>query len=90
MILQRVSTRTNSIGNWLKRVIVIVASIIFFQNPVSQQNIIGKPSHLWWVLIVFMLHCFVRNLILEYRHKCGLGWCPFPILEIDRVQVHNQ
>jgi len=43
MILQRVSPVTHSIGNCLKRVIVIVASVIFFKNPVSQQNIIGEP-----------------------------------------------
>ena len=42
MILARVSPVTHSIGNCLKRVIVIVASVIFFKNPVSQQNIIGK------------------------------------------------
>lgn len=41
MILQRVSPVTHSIGNCLKRVIVIVASVIFFKNPVSKQNIIG-------------------------------------------------
>ncbi len=41
MILQRVSPVTHSIGNCLKRVIVIVASVIFFQNPMSQQNMIG-------------------------------------------------
>ena len=45
MILQRVSPVTHSIGNCLKRVIVIVASVIFFQNPVSRQNIIGKFNH---------------------------------------------
>ena len=43
MILQRVSPVTHSIGNCLKRVIVIVASVIFFQNPMSQQNMIGAP-----------------------------------------------
>lgn len=42
MILQRVSPVTHSIGNCLKRVIVIVASVIFFKNPVSQQNVIGR------------------------------------------------
>lgn len=42
MILQQVSPVTHSIGNCLKRVIVIVASVIIFQNPVSQQNIIGE------------------------------------------------
>ena len=41
MILQRVSPVTHSIGNCLKRVIVIVASVIFFQNPMGRQNMIG-------------------------------------------------
>ncbi len=41
MILQRVSPVTHSIGNCLKRVIVIVASVIFFQNPMGRQNQIG-------------------------------------------------
>lgn len=41
MILQRVSPVTHSIGNCLKRVIVIVASVVIFQNPMSQKNILG-------------------------------------------------
>ena len=44
MILARVTPVTHSIGNCLKRVIVIVASVIFFQNPMSQQNMLGKPD----------------------------------------------
>ena len=61
MILQRVSPVTHSIGNCLKRVIVIVASIIFFKNPVSQQNIIGTSSCLWWMLTVFVLRCIAEK-----------------------------
>lgn len=41
MILQRVTPVTHSIGNCVKRVIVIVASVIAFNHPVSQQNAIG-------------------------------------------------
>lgn len=52
MILQRVSPVTHSIGNCLKRVIVIVVSLIVFQNPVSQQNIIGE-----WPLATQLLCC---------------------------------
>jgi hypothetical protein len=33
---------THSIGNCIKRVVVIVASVIAFQNPVSLQNAIGE------------------------------------------------
>lgn len=50
MILQRVSPVTHSIGNCLKRVIVIVASVIVFQNPMSRQNMIGAaPTPPWRV-----------------------------------------
>ncbi len=45
MILQRVSPVTHSIGNCLKRVIVIIASVIFFQNPMGRQNQIGAPHN---------------------------------------------
>ncbi len=41
MILQRVSPVTHSIGNCIKRVIVIVASVVAFNHPMSQQNMIG-------------------------------------------------
>jgi hypothetical protein len=47
---------THSIGNCIKRVVVIVASIIIFQNPVSTQNAIGGrrgaeggDGGAWWV-----------------------------------------
>ena len=60
MILQRVSPVTHSVGNCLKRVIVIVASVIVFQNPMSQKNMIGE---LTWLLhyvlfphVVMLLH----------------------------------
>lgn len=42
MILQRVTPVTHSIGNCVKRVIVIIASVLVFQNPMSLQNKIGK------------------------------------------------
>lgn len=41
MILQRVSPVTHSIGNCVKRVVVIVASVFFFRNPVSLLNASG-------------------------------------------------
>lgn len=37
MILQRVSPVTHSIGNSVKRVVVIASSILVFRNPVTQQ-----------------------------------------------------
>ena len=44
MILARVSPVTHSIGNCVKRVIVIVASVIVFRNPVTTQNAIGAAG----------------------------------------------
>ncbi|KAJ4712351.1 Phosphoenolpyruvate/phosphate translocator chloroplastic-like [Melia azedarach] len=41
MILQRVSPVTHSVGNCVKRVVVIVSSVIFFQTPVSLVNALG-------------------------------------------------
>eukprot|EP00892_Ulva_mutabilis_P010073 jgi/Ulvmu1/7438/UM036_0099.1 len=41
MILARVSPVTHSIGNCVKRVIVIVASVIVFKNPMSTQTMIS-------------------------------------------------
>jgi solute carrier family 35 protein E1 len=41
MILQRVSPVTHSVGNCVKRVIVIVTSVLFFRTPVSTVNAVG-------------------------------------------------
>ncbi|XP_043703327.1 triose phosphate/phosphate translocator, non-green plastid, chloroplastic-like isoform X2 [Telopea speciosissima] len=41
MILQRVSPVTHSVGNCVKRVVVIVTSVLFFQTPVSPINSLG-------------------------------------------------
>jgi solute carrier family 35 protein E1 len=40
-ILSKVTPVTHSVGNCLKRVIVISASIFIFKNPVSSKNVIG-------------------------------------------------
>lgn len=42
MILQRVSPVTHSVGNCVKRVVVIVSSVVFFQTPVSPINSLGN------------------------------------------------
>lgn len=42
MILQRVSPVTHSVGNCVKRVVVIVTSVLFFRTPVSPINSLGK------------------------------------------------
>ncbi|KAL6541971.1 hypothetical protein OROGR_011457 [Orobanche gracilis] len=41
MILQRVSPVTHSVGNCVKRVVVIVTSVFFFRTPVSPINSLG-------------------------------------------------
>ncbi|XP_044477660.1 phosphoenolpyruvate/phosphate translocator 1, chloroplastic-like [Mangifera indica] len=41
MILQRVSPVTHSVGNCVKRVVVIVSSVIVFKTPVSPVNALG-------------------------------------------------
>ncbi|XP_010555497.1 PREDICTED: phosphoenolpyruvate/phosphate translocator 1, chloroplastic-like [Tarenaya hassleriana] len=41
MILQRVSPVSHSVGNCVKRVVVIVSSVIFFRTPVSPVNALG-------------------------------------------------
>ncbi|XP_010485402.1 PREDICTED: phosphoenolpyruvate/phosphate translocator 2, chloroplastic-like isoform X2 [Camelina sativa] len=46
MILEMVSPVTHSVGNCVKRVVVIASSIIFFQTPVSPLNSIGTATAL--------------------------------------------
>ncbi|XP_021718921.1 triose phosphate/phosphate translocator, non-green plastid, chloroplastic-like [Chenopodium quinoa] len=41
MILQRVSPVTHSVGNCVKRVVVITSSVLFFKTPVSPINALG-------------------------------------------------
>ncbi|KAK4753018.1 hypothetical protein SAY87_021816 [Trapa incisa] len=51
MILQRVSPVTHSVGNCVKRVVVIVSSVIFFQTPVSFINSLGTAIALAGVFL---------------------------------------
>ena len=41
MILQHVTPVTHSVGNCVKRVVVIVSSVLFFRTPVSAINAAG-------------------------------------------------
>lgn len=41
MILQQVTPVTHSVGNCVKRVVVIASSVLFFRNPVSPMNLAG-------------------------------------------------
>ncbi|KDD75356.1 hypothetical protein H632_c725p0, partial [Helicosporidium sp. ATCC 50920] len=40
-ILARVTPVTHSVGNCVKRVVVIVTSVLIFRNPVTPQNALG-------------------------------------------------
>ncbi|EOY02453.1 Phosphoenolpyruvate/phosphate translocator 2 isoform 1 [Theobroma cacao] len=51
MILQMVSPVTHSVGNCVKRVVVIVSSVIFFQTPVSPINSLGTAVALAGVFL---------------------------------------
>lgn len=51
MILQRVSPVTHSVGNCVKRVVVIVSSVIFFRSPVSPINSLGTGIALLGVFL---------------------------------------
>lgn len=61
-ILQRVSPVTHSIGNCVKRVIVIVASVFVFQNPMSTQNVIGAHGAFWGHMPKDVRYCTVVTL----------------------------
>jgi solute carrier family 35 protein E1 len=51
MILSRVSPVTHSIGNCVKRVVVIVASVVAFNHPLSTQNACGTGLALFGVFL---------------------------------------
>ncbi|KAL7135824.1 hypothetical protein ABFS83_11G123800 [Erythranthe nasuta] len=51
MILQMVSPVTHAVGNSVKRVVVIVSSVIFFKTPVSPINSLGTALALAGVFL---------------------------------------
>eukprot|EP00878_Enallax_costatus_P022003 GHUV01023325.1.p1 GENE.GHUV01023325.1~~GHUV01023325.1.p1 ORF type:complete len:205 (+),score=73.74 GHUV01023325.1:708-1322(+) len=51
MILSRVSPVTHSIGNCVKRVVVILASVVAFQHPMSTQNALGTGLAMFGVFL---------------------------------------
>lgn len=66
MILARVSPVTHSVGNCVKRVVVIVSSVIFFKTPVSPVNAFGNiqslflcKTHLLHNLLKLINCCFL-------------------------------
>ncbi|KAM7279757.1 hypothetical protein ACFE04_006891 [Oxalis oulophora] len=61
-ILQKVSPVTHSVGNCLKRVVVIVSSVIFFQTPVSPINSLGTALALAGVFLYSRAKRMTRKL----------------------------
>ncbi|KAG8047139.1 hypothetical protein GUJ93_ZPchr0008g13389 [Zizania palustris] len=55
MILARVSPVTHSVGNCVKRVVVIVTSVLFFRTPVSPINSLGTAIALAGVFLYSQL-----------------------------------
>jgi len=51
MILSRVSPVTHSVGNCMKRVTVIVVTLLYFKNPVSPLNMVGTAMALGGVFL---------------------------------------
>ncbi|GAX82853.1 hypothetical protein CEUSTIGMA_g10279.t1, partial [Chlamydomonas eustigma] len=51
LVLSRMSPVSHSVGNSCKRVAVIVASLIWFRNPISTQNAIGTAMALTGVFL---------------------------------------
>jgi solute carrier family 35 protein E1 len=51
MILSKVSPVTHSVGNCVKRVVVIVSSVLFFRTPVSPINAVGTAIALGGVFL---------------------------------------
>jgi len=51
LILSRVSPVTHSVANCVKRVVVIVSSVIFFSTPISPVNALGTGAALGGVFL---------------------------------------
>jgi hypothetical protein len=70
MILAKVTPVTHSVGNCVKRVIVIVTSVLFFRTPVSTVNALGMAIFPFFSLAFFFsaLSCAQQHttLLLVY------------------------
>lgn len=67
MILHKVSAVTHAVANCVKRVVLIVASVIFFQTPVSPVNALGKfPFPCIYLFISSYCTLFENVNILNY------------------------
>ncbi|KAG1666357.1 hypothetical protein FOA52_007895 [Chlamydomonas sp. UWO 241] len=85
MILARVSPVTHSIGNCVKRVIVIVAAVVFFSTPVNAQNAAGTVIALAGVFGYSQVKRMQR---IQAEDACKISWekdeeCIVPDMTID-------
>ena len=98
MILQRVSPVTHSVGNCVKRVVVIVSSVIFFKSPVSAINslgnlfawsLVGKEGQNCLILVLFY---YIPSLLviekLLYWTWCRHWNCSYWSLLVFTSEAH--
>ncbi|CAN8070523.1 unnamed protein product, partial [Agarophyton chilense] len=82
MILKRVSAVTHSVGNCVKRAVVIVASIFFFKTKVTILSIVGTTMALLGVL-------FYSLIVSACKQNTFGPDSPFckPIYEVDELEL---
>jgi hypothetical protein len=85
MILARVSPVTHSVGNCVKRVVVIVTSVLFFRTPVSPVNSIG-PHLLSFTHWLNQSCYFVHPYLTNHKHLI----CPGTGVALAGVFLYSQ
>lgn len=78
MILAQVSPVTHSVGNCVKRVIVIVTSVLFFRTPVSTVNALGKSA----LLSEFQSSVSTVFIVTMVEHLRG-GWKGWQVVDMS-------
>jgi len=61
MTLDKVHPITHAVGNTIKRVVIIGASIIVFKNPVTAQGYIGSGIAIFGVLLYSMAQDYYKK-----------------------------
>lgn len=89
MILARVSPVSHSVGNCVKRVVVIVSSVLFFRTPVSPVNALGinrsTPTEIH-VIPVSKVKDLSSNLINLFYRASGTGIALAGVFLYSRVK----
>mmetsp|Transcript_9931 Transcript_9931/g.29989 ORF Transcript_9931/g.29989 Transcript_9931/m.29989 type:complete len:343 (-) Transcript_9931:341-1369(-) len=85
MILSRVSPVTHSIGNCVKRVIVILAAVVFFSTPINAQSASGTAIALGGVFAYSQVKRLQR---FKAEEECQVKWdkdeeCVVPDMTIE-------